>query len=56
MTKNKEFLADFSVFKKTKEEKAKAQTVKKNWERTMKLFFGKDWRKHNNYPFTLVNT
>lgn len=50
-----DYVADFRVFKKTKEEKAKTYTVKKNWERTMKLFYGKNWRKHNNYPFTLVD-
>jgi hypothetical protein len=50
-----DYIADQRVFKKTKEEKAKLHTVKKNWERTMKLFYGKNWRKHNNYPFTLVD-
>ncbi len=46
---------DFKVFKKTKEEKAHAYTVKKTWERTMKMFYGQNWRKHNNYPETLSN-
>ena len=54
MIKNKEFLVDFRVFKKTKEEKAKAQTVKAGWKKNMILFYGKDWKKHNNYPFTLA--
>lgn len=53
----KENLVDFRVFKKTKEQKAEAQTVKKNWERTMKLFYGPNWKKEkrNNYPFTLLD-
>lgn len=49
------FRVDFRVFKKTPEEKAKTYTAKKTWERTMKMFYGKNWRKHNNYPFTLAD-
>lgn len=44
------FKVDFKVFYKTKEEKAHAYTVKKTWERTMKMFYGDNWRKHNNFP------
>ena len=57
MANSKEHLVDFRVFKKSKEEKAKTQTVKKSWERNMKLFFGDNWKKakHNNYPFTLID-
>ena len=50
---NKEHLVDFTVFKTTKEEKAKAHTVKKQWKATMKLFYGDNWRKYNNFPETL---
>lgn len=57
MRESKEHIVDFRVFKKSKEEKAKAQTAKKNWERNMKLFYGDAWKKEkrNNYPFTLAN-
>lgn len=48
--KHPEHLADFRVFKKTPEEKAKAHTVKKQWQRDMRMFFGSQWRKHNNFP------
>lgn len=48
-------LPDYSVFKTSKEEKAKAYTIKKRWERTMRMFYGKQWKKYNNYPSTLTN-
>jgi hypothetical protein len=50
---NKEHLINFRVFYKTKEEKAAAHTIKKQWKATMKMFYGDQWRKHNNYPETL---
>lgn len=56
MISNKnEFRVDFRAFKKTKEEKAHTQTMKARWKKNMILFYGKDWRKYNNYPFTLSN-
>lgn len=51
---NKEnFLTDYSVFKKTLEEKVKASIIKKEWKRTMKMFYGRDWKRHNNFPESL---
>lgn len=52
---NKDFLPDYKVFKKTKEEKAEAYTIKKRWERNMRVFHGNNWKKKNNYPFTLTD-
>lgn len=52
-TRNNDFLVDYRVFKKSPIEKAEAHTVKKQWQATMKMFFGADWKKHNNYPETL---
>lgn len=52
---NRDYIVNQQVFKKTKEEKAKAYTAKKNWERTMKMYYGVNWKKHNNYPFTLTD-
>lgn len=50
---SKEHLVDFRAFHKTLEEKVKAANVKKNWKKNMIMYYGSDWRKHNNYPFTL---
>lgn len=42
-----------SVFHKTKEEKVKTYVAKKEWERNMRKYYGANWKKKNNYPFTL---
>lgn len=55
MTNKNDFLPDYKAFKKTKEEKAEAATVKKRWERNMRVFYGDNWKKQNNYPFTLTD-
>lgn len=39
---------DYKVFKKSKEEKAELQTLKAKWKKDMKVFYGQQWRKHNN--------
>lgn len=52
---NESFLVDASVFKKTAEEKREAKEVKNEWKRTMKMFYGKDWKKYNNFPEELNN-
>ena len=48
MNNNKEFLPDYKVFEKSNEEKAKVHTIKKKWQSTMRMFYGDNWRKHNN--------
>lgn len=53
MKNNKDFLPDYKAFKKDAKEQAKAKTAKAAWKRNMKLFYGDDWKNHNNYPFTL---
>ena len=47
------FLVDYSVFKKSREEKAHANLVKKEWRRVMKMFYGDSWKKYHNYPESL---
>lgn len=50
---SKEHIVDFRVFYKNAVEKAHAHTVKKQWKTTMKLFYGDNWRKYNNFPESL---
>lgn len=49
-------LVDFSAFKKSTEEKVKTANMKRLWKKNMLMYFGSDWRKYNNYPFTLKAT
>lgn len=49
----KEHLPDRSAFHKTKDEKIKTLNAKKQWKANMRLYFKDNWKKHNNYPFTL---
>lgn len=44
------FSVDYSVFRKTKEEKKEVRKIQQEWKSTMKMFYGKDWKKYNNFP------
>lgn len=45
------YVADYSVFKKSVEEKQQLKKLKKAWENNMRVFYGKDkWKKERNFP------
>ena len=50
---NKDFLPDFTTFKKTEKEKQELKKAKLNWKKNMKVFHGSKWKEYNNYPETL---
>lgn len=50
---NRDHLVDYTVFKKSLTEKHLAYAMKKQWQRTMRMFHGKAWRKYYNFPEVL---
>lgn len=51
-----QYITDRSVFKKTKEEKAKLLTFKIRHKEKLKKYYGKDWKKHLNIPSESMET